>query len=111
MCVCNRTSDCRTYSVGYLTDNVNLLKFAECICNKELSTEPDSMDGVGVQFAAWSINIGGDFSQALEENEAMAEYFEQEYGDGLDAAVAELMEMISMFGDDWLEDCEIDLEK
>jgi hypothetical protein len=100
-----------TYSVGYLTDNPNLLKFAECICNKELNTALESMDGVGVQFAAWSIETGGDFSQVLEENGAMSDFVEEEFGDGLDDAVTQFMEMMTLFGDDWLEECEIDLEK
>jgi hypothetical protein len=64
-----------------------------------------------VQFAAWTISTGGDFSQALEEDGAMAGFFEEEYGDELEGMVEMLMEMMSLFGGDWLERCEIELEQ
>jgi len=97
-----------TYTVGSLVDIEQLLKFAECICNEELSDEIDSMDGVGVQFAAWTITTGGDFSQAIEAGGAMAEFFEEEYGEEMEEI---LTEMMSLFSADWLERCEIELEQ
>ncbi len=100
-----------TYSIGSLVDNPDLLKFAQCICNQELSTELGSMDGVGVQMAAWSVSVGGDFSNILEENSAMADMLEQEFGDSLGEAMDQFRQMVSMFGDEWLDECEIELEK
>lgn len=99
-----------TYSLGSLTDNPDLLKLAECICNKELSTDIGSFDGVGVQMAAWSVSVGGDFSQILEDEEATANMLGEEFGGSLDEALEGFMQMVSMFGDDWLNTCEIELE-
>ncbi len=100
-----------TYTVGSLVDIEQLLKYAECICNEELSDEIGSMDGVGVQFAAWTITTGGDFSQAIEAGGAMAEFFEEEYGEEMEEMVEILTEMMSLFSADWLERCEIELEQ
>lgn len=97
-----------SYQPEYMVNDLKMAQLAECVCQKELDLSLGSLDGVGVQFAAWAIDMGGDFSQTLDENPEMTAYFEGEYGDSLEAAVAEMMQMVSMFGDSWLQDCGID---
>jgi len=100
----------QAYSLGSLADNPDLLKLAECVCNKELSTELDSFDGVGVQMAAWSVSVGGDFSQVMEDEDATANMLGDDFGGSMDEAMDAFMQMMSMFGDEWLKTCEIELE-
>lgn len=100
-----------SYSIGTLAENPELLKFAECICNQELGDDLASMDGLGVQMAAWSIEMGGDFTNILEEEGAMADLFEDEYGEDLEEMMSQFAEMFSSFGDEWLTKCEIDVGK
>lgn len=99
-----------TYSIGTLADNPDLLKFAECICNQELSDEMASMDGLGVQMAAWSISTGGDFANLSDEEGAMADLFDEEFGEDIDEMLSQFTEMFASFGGEWLERCEIELE-
>lgn len=99
-----------TYSIGTLADNPDLLKFAECICNQELGDDLASMDGLGVQMAAWSISTGGDFANLSDEEGAMADLFEEEFGEDIDEMLSQFTEMFASFGGEWLERCEIELE-
>lgn len=98
-----------TYSIGTLTDNPDLLKLAECICNEELDLDPASFDGVGVQMAAWSTSIGGDFSQ-ISENEQVTANLLGEEGGSVEEAMESFIQMVSLFGDDWLKTCDIEFE-
>ena len=96
------------YTIGYLASD-QLLKFAECVCGEPLNEDIDSMDGVGVQFAAWSVATGGDFTSMLEaEDSALGGELEGLSGDAL---VEYLSEMFSMFGGDWLDRCGIEFEE
>jgi hypothetical protein len=90
------------YTIGYLAEE-DLLAFAECICGEQLVVE--SMDSVGVQFAAWSIATQGDFlSLATEEGAAFEDFME---GMDLDEFGEMITEMMSMFGGEWLDRCGI----
>jgi hypothetical protein len=94
------------YTIGYLAGD-QLLKFAECICEAPLNEELDSMDGVGVQFAAWTISVNGDFTSILEEDIDLGDEF---IGLEDDELVQEITEMFSMHGTEWLDRCGIILE-
>jgi hypothetical protein len=92
------------YTIGYLAEE-DLLAFAECLCGEQLSTELGSMDSVGVQFATWTIATQGDFlSLSAEEGAALEEYME---GMNLDEFSEMMTEMMGMFGNEWLDRCEI----
>ncbi|MEN8242876.1 MAG: hypothetical protein ABFS17_13220 [Chloroflexota bacterium] len=96
------------YTIGYLASD-QLLAFAECICDIPLSDEEDSFDGVGVQFATWTIATNGDFTAGLDgEETAFGDEFE---GLGADELIQSVTEMFSLYGSEWIDRCGIILEQ
>jgi hypothetical protein len=93
------------YSVSHLAGG-DLLSLAECFCGQQISRDVDSMDSVGVQFAAWSVATGGDpLSEVGEEDtSAMAEFIAEMEASGMGEMVNEMLEM---FGGEWLDVCGI----
>ncbi len=98
------------YSVGTIADG-DLLQLAECICERELISEEDSIAYIGqqfgLQFAVWQV-AGG---LAVDElNEQLAE------GGGAMDTFGEIAEIYNSIGAmlpdfvDWLETCGIEIE-
>lgn len=97
-----------TYTVGYITSDEDLLALAECVCQKELSPSLDDAESIGVQFAAWTIQVGDDLDEIMISGEGAA-------GDLLEsdmfAGMADLiLEMMTSIGSDWLTQCGIDVQ-
>lgn len=91
-----------SYTIGYIAAE-DMLTFAECVCGEDLSL--DEMDGLGVQFAAWSIQVQGDFaSMIMEEGAAGGEFLQ---GEDMEALGDMFEEMLAMFADEWLDKCGI----
>lgn len=91
-----------SFTIGYMAAD-DMLAFAECICGEELTI--DGTDTVGVQFAAWSIQLQGDFASTLmEEGSAAGEFLE---GEDMEAMNEMFMQMMEMFATEWLDKCGI----
>jgi hypothetical protein len=97
------------YTISHLEDG-DLLALAECLCGQQISRDIDSMDSVGVQFAAWTIATGGDPLSLLgeEDTSAMAEFINEMEASGMGEMVNE---MLDMFGGEWLDICGIRVEE
>jgi hypothetical protein len=92
-----------TYTIGYIAAD-DMLKFAECVCNEDLGIDPEN--ALGVQFAAWTIQVQGDFSTLFsgEDTNALAEYYP---GEDLEELAEMLQEMMAMYSQSWLDKCGI----
>lgn len=92
-----------SYEVGYLESD-DLLRFAQCVDQE--SNGSLTQDDIGLQFAVWAIASGGNI---LED----PEFTEEEDGalsgtlDELEIMVGMMGEMISLFGEEWLQRCDI----
>ena len=96
------------YEVSHMVDG-DLLILAECVCKETLVAEAEDFTAVSVQFAAWTVATGGDFTSLLEEEGNALEGLAG--GDDVNAYFEAMMEMLSAFGvPDWLAVCGIDLE-
>jgi hypothetical protein len=97
------------YTIGYIEDE-NLLAFAQCICNQEINTELGSLDSLGVQFATWTVSIGGDASSLVEETEGSV-LEEMMEGMEVDEFIEYFTELLNTFGGEWLDRCSINFEE
>jgi hypothetical protein len=90
--------DGATYALGTM-ESGDLLKLAECACGEDLGE--DSMQGMGIMLAGWSINAEQtvDEMQAEGGEGAMGEVF----GEGMSG----LLEMFGTFSSDWFDKCDI----
>ena len=101
-----------TYNVGSLTENLLLLKLAECVCDEQL----EDSDGIDVQAAAWRIQLRGgmqdsegvlsDFLSSSEESEGLADTI---VGDVLERVI--LKQVMGRYSKKWLKKCDIKVEK
>ena len=97
------------YSIGYI-ENEDLLVFAQCVCEEELSSDLTSFDSIGVQFATWSISIDGDLAGFVEnsDEEVTIDMLE---GMQMDEFLDYFSEMLTLFGGEWLERCGVSFEE
>jgi hypothetical protein len=97
------------YSIGYI-ENEDLLAFAQCVCEEELNPDLSSFDSIGVQFATWSISIGGDLAGFVENNdeEVVIEMLE---GMPMEEFLDYFSEMLTLFGGEWLDRCGISFDE
>ena len=97
------------YSIGYI-ENEDLLVFAQCVCEEELSSDLTSFDSIGVQFATWSISIGGDLAGFVEDSdeEVLIEMME---GMPMEEFLDYFSEMLTLFGGEWLDRCGISFDE
>lgn len=91
------------YQVGYLESD-DLLRFAQCVDQE--SNGSLTQDDIGLQFAVWAIASGGNI---LEDPE-----FTGEDDGALSGILGELEimagmmgEMVTLFGEEWLQRCDI----
>lgn len=95
-----------SYTVGTITNNADLLTLADCVCREDLSQDLDGMGNVGVQFAAWQIQTGGDIAPYLEEEAgAVSDFME---GSGLGEMAQMLLDMMVQSSAYWLDQCGIE---
>jgi hypothetical protein len=96
------------YEVSYMVDG-NLLILAECVCKETLVAEAEDFQALSVQFAAWTVATGGDFTSLLEEEGNAVEGLSG--GEEATVYFDAMMEMLTMVGaTDWVSACGIDLE-
>lgn len=96
------------YTIGYL-ESEDLLTFAQCICGQQFDTSAESLDTVGIQFAAWTVATGDDLlSLAAEEDSSFQEFLDEMEASGMGDMISEMM---TMFGSEWLDRCGITLEE
>jgi hypothetical protein len=94
-----------TYQLGYLESD-DLLTFAQCVDQE--SNGSLTQDDIGLQFAVWAIASGGNIFEDPEFTEVEDGALSGTLGE-LEIMAGMMEEMVSLFGEEWLQRCNITL--
>ena len=100
------------FALGGLSEG-DLLQLARCVCEEDLGSIADPLEGMGVQFAVWMTADGRTLSDAVEsgagEDGAMNEFLGGQFGDQFAEMMVEMLATLEQPAMEWLDRCNIEL--